>query len=151
MAVRDGQIDVAGEIRLAALPGAAAKLHQLSAALATDTSVVLTGANATRRKLNELNVGRFRVIAFATHGLAPSESGRAGEAALVLSSEGDKPDLLTASEIARWQLDADWVILSACNSAAGSEPGAPLLSGLAPVRATCWSRPGPCATMQPRG
>ncbi|GEN98747.1 hypothetical protein NSE01_05800 [Novosphingobium sediminis] len=131
LAVRAGQIDVAGVVRLAALPGAAAELRQLSTALTAGTSVVLTGADATRRKLNALDLGRFRVIAFATHGLAPSESGRAGEAALVLSSEGDAPDLLTASEIAQWQLNADWVILSACNSAAGSEPGAPQLSGLA--------------------
>jgi CHAT domain-containing protein len=131
LAVRSGQIDVAGVVRLAALPGAAAELHQLSAALATGGAVVLTGAGATRRSLNALELGRFRVIAFATHGLAPSESGRAGEAALVMSSEGEAPDLLTASEIAQWQLNADWVILSACNSAAGSEPGAPQLSGLA--------------------
>lgn len=131
LVVRAGQIDVAGMMPLAPLPGATAELRQLGAALTTGKTVMLTGADATRRKLAQLELDRFRVIAFATHGLAPSESGRAGEAALVLSSDGEKPDLLTASEIAQWQLNADWVILSACNSAAGSEPGAPLLSGLA--------------------
>ncbi len=40
--------------------------------------------------------------------------------------------LLTTSEIARLDLDADLVILSACNTAAaGAEPGAEGLSGLA--------------------
>lgn len=39
--------------------------------------------------------------------------------------------LLTASEIAQLKLDADWVILSACNTAAGDKPGATGLSGLA--------------------
>jgi CHAT domain-containing protein len=41
--------------------------------------------------------------------------------------------LLTASEIAQLRLDADWVVLSACNTAAGAsdKPGAEALSGLA--------------------
>jgi CHAT domain-containing protein len=40
--------------------------------------------------------------------------------------------LLTASEIAQLKLDADWVILSACNTASASgRPGAEGLSGLA--------------------
>jgi CHAT domain-containing protein len=38
---------------------------------------------------------------------------------------------LSASEIAQLKLDADWVILSACNTAAGSTEGAEALSGLA--------------------
>src|SRR6185436_963383 len=40
--------------------------------------------------------------------------------------------LLTASEISRLKLDADWVVLSACNTAApDGTPGAEGLSGLA--------------------
>jgi hypothetical protein len=38
---------------------------------------------------------------------------------------------LSASEIAGLKLDADWVILSACNPAAGEAKGAEALSGLA--------------------
>jgi len=38
---------------------------------------------------------------------------------------------LSASEIAGLKLDADWVILSACNTAAGETNGAEALSGLA--------------------
>jgi len=38
---------------------------------------------------------------------------------------------LLASEIAALKLDADWVILSACNTAAGGAEGAEALSGLA--------------------
>jgi CHAT domain-containing protein len=38
---------------------------------------------------------------------------------------------LSASEIAGLRLDADWVILSACNTAAGNASGAQALSGLA--------------------
>jgi hypothetical protein len=39
--------------------------------------------------------------------------------------------LLTASEVATLKLDADWVVLSACNTAAGDQVGAEALSGLA--------------------
>ena len=39
--------------------------------------------------------------------------------------------LLTASEIATLKLNADWVVLSACNTAAGGGEGAEALSGLA--------------------
>ncbi len=58
------------------------------------------------------------------------------EPALVLTPpvEGSEEDdgLLTASEIATHNLDADWVILSACNTAAADgTPGAEGLSGLA--------------------
>jgi CHAT domain-containing protein len=46
------------------------------------------------------------------------------------SAEDD--GLLTASEVAELKLDADWVILSACNTAAADgTPGADGLSGLA--------------------
>jgi CHAT domain-containing protein len=38
---------------------------------------------------------------------------------------------LTASEVAQLKLNADWVVLSACNTAAGEKPGAEALSGLA--------------------
>jgi CHAT domain-containing protein len=38
---------------------------------------------------------------------------------------------LSASEVAALKLDADWVILSACNTAAGGAQGAEALSGLA--------------------
>src|SRR5262249_49591660 len=39
--------------------------------------------------------------------------------------------LLTASEVAGLKLDADWVVMSACNTASGAGPGAEALSGLA--------------------
>jgi hypothetical protein len=39
--------------------------------------------------------------------------------------------LLTASEVAQLKLNADWVVLSACNTAAAEKPGAEAFSGLA--------------------
>ena len=78
---------------------------------------------------------------FATHGLLSGETemfaAAKAEPALILSppKTGSEEDdgLLTASEIAQLKLDADWVVLSACNTAAGESdrPGTEALSGLA--------------------
>ena len=76
---------------------------------------------------------------FATHGLVAGDLEKLAkgnvEPALVLSIP-DKPTdlddgLLFASEVAQLRLNADWVVLSACNTAAEEKPGAEALSGLA--------------------
>ena len=69
------------------------------------------------------------MVAFATHGLVAGELEGVSEPALVLTppAEGTETDdgLLTASEVAQLKLNADWVILSACNTdAADGTPGA---------------------------
>jgi CHAT domain-containing protein len=53
--------------------------------------------------------------------------------ALTIPSQPSELDdgLLTASEVAQLKLNADWVVLSACNTMAGDRPGAEALSGLA--------------------
>jgi len=79
------------------------------------------------------------VVHFATHGLVAGETAmfaeNRAEPALLLTppdtaSEEDD-GLLTASEVTALKLDADWVILSACNTAAGDSVGGDALSGLA--------------------
>jgi CHAT domain-containing protein len=61
---------------------------------------------------------------------------RRGEPALVLTPpklplEPSDDGLLTSSEIAQLKLNADWIILSACNTAAGKNIKSSALSGLA--------------------
>jgi CHAT domain-containing protein len=84
-------------------------------------------------------LANYRVVYFATHALVAGEVEKFAKAkaepALVLSIP-DKPSeeddgLLTASEVAMLKLNADFVVLSACNTAAGDKPGAEALSGLA--------------------
>jgi CHAT domain-containing protein len=80
------------------------------------------------------------VVHFATHGLLAGDTEamarREGEPALVMTppdrpENGNDDGLLTASEVMQLKLNADWVILSACNTAAGDKLGAEPLSGLA--------------------
>ena len=84
------------------------------------------------------------MLHFATHGVLAGESETIlkakAEPALLLNppNDGATPaeleeddGLLTASEVAQLELDADWVVLSACNTAAGEKGDAEALSGLA--------------------
>jgi len=75
-----------------------------------------------------------RVLAFATHGLVPGDLNGLTQPALALSSPtvvgGDEDGVLTMGEILGLRLDADWVVLSACNTAAGEGAGAEAVSGL---------------------
>jgi CHAT domain-containing protein len=75
------------------------------------------------------------VVYFATHGLVAGDVKGLGEPSLALTLPAKPTELddglLTASEVAQLKLNADWVVLSACNTAAGDMPGAEALSGLA--------------------
>src|SRR6185295_2886381 len=70
----------------------------------------------------------------ATHGLVPGDLNGLTQPALALSSPdvvgGTDDGLLTMEEILALKLDADWVVLSACNTAAGEGAGAEAVSGL---------------------
>src|ERR1700681_3876370 len=80
-------------------------------------------------------LGDYRVVYFATHGLLAGDVKGLGEPSLALTIPNQPSELddglLTASEVAQLSLNADWVVLSACNTAAGDKPGAEALSGLA--------------------
>jgi CHAT domain-containing protein len=77
----------------------------------------------------------YRVVYFATHGLVAGDVEGLAEPSLALTLPKQPTELddglLTASEVAQLKLNADWVVLSACNTAAADKPGAEPLSGLA--------------------
>ncbi|MFN7778670.1 MAG: CHAT domain-containing protein [Betaproteobacteria bacterium] len=82
---------------------------------------------------NAARLAQAEVVSFATHGLVAGDLGQ-GEPALVLAAplptEKGDDGLLTASEILALKMSADWVLLSACNTASpdASDPNG--LSGL---------------------
>ena len=81
-----------------------------------------------------MDLSHYRIVDFATHGLVPGDIDGLTQPALALTAPdiaGVKGDgLLTMSEILALKLDADWVVLSACNTAAGAGAGAEAASGL---------------------
>ena len=89
--------------------------------------------------VKQTKLDQYRIVYFATHALVSGETEQAAkgmaEPALVLSlpatATAFDDGLLTSSEVAQLKLNADWVVLSACNTAAADKPGAEALSGLA--------------------
>jgi len=122
---------------LAALPGTRAELQAMAQALGAPASALHLGAQATETSVKaSTDLAQAQVVIFATHGLLPHTLKGLQEPGLVLTppaaATAEDDGVLTASEAARLSLTADWVILSACNTAAADgAPGAESLSGLA--------------------
>lgn len=133
---RDGGIDVARLADLAPLPETAAELRALAGSLGAPETDLLLAADATETRLAERKLADYRVLAFATHGILAGEVGGLAEPGLVLSPETGgaigHDGYLSLSEIMALKLDADLVILSACNTgSADGRPRAEWMSGLA--------------------
>jgi tetratricopeptide (TPR) repeat protein len=134
---RGGGIDVDAVRALCPLPETATELHCVAESLEAGDAAIRTGGAATLTALRKEPLDRYRVIEFATHGLVAGElktdSGALTEPVLVLTPDDSAHDdgLLRASEIATLKLNADWVVLSACNTAAGDSLGGEAMSGLA--------------------
>lgn len=116
------------------LPDTAEELKSTAAALAVDPAQALhLGKEANERKVKTMDLSRYRFVAFATHGLIPPQLGLTQPAIALTAPEVagiDGDGLLTMEEVLALKLDADWVLLSACNSGAGAVEGAEAVSGL---------------------
>ena len=123
-----------GTASLPPLPHAARELRAMAASFPAADRRVLLADSATERAMKTLPLDRYGVIAIATHGLVNDAVPGLTEPALVLTpprTRGPLDDgLLTASEVANLHLRADWVILSACDTAGGSDPQGASYSGL---------------------
>jgi CHAT domain-containing protein len=117
------------------LPDTADELKAVAVALGAPASDIHLGKDASETAVKTAKLSDYRVIYFATHGLVAGEIKDVAEPALLLSLPAQPTalddGLLTASEVAQLKLNADWAVLSACNTVAGDRPGAEALSGLA--------------------
>jgi CHAT domain-containing protein len=117
------------------LPDTADELNAVAKDLGVSASDIHLGEDASETNVKRAPLADYGIVYFATHGLVAGDVKGVAEPSLVLSlpkqpSELDD-GLLTASEVAQLKLNADWVVLSACNTIAGDKPGAEALSGLA--------------------
>lgn len=102
---------------LSPLPGAEAEAQAIATLLNTKA---ITGAQGTETAIVE-KMPQARLIHLATHGLLDDTQGLGSAIALTPSSQDD--GLLTAAEILDMQLQAELVVLSACNTARGKVTG----------------------------
>jgi CHAT domain-containing protein len=128
-------VDRAELALLPRLPDTRPELLAVAKALAVDPATALyLGKAANEQNVETMNLSHYKIVAFATHGLVPGDVDGLTQPALALSAPevaGVKGDgLLTMEKIMALKLDADWVVLSACNTAAGAGAGAEAASGL---------------------
>ena len=124
--------------RLGPLPETRDEVLAIAKAMGADPERdVVLGAAVTRQRVKQADLSRTRVIAFATHGLLPGDFPGLTQPALALSAPpgvnaDDQPlqALLTLEDVLQLKLDADWVVLSACNTAAADGLGGEAVSGL---------------------
>ena len=124
-----------------ALPETRDELRAIAAALkAQPDRDLLLGDRATRdsvlasSKSGEL--ARKRVIAFATHGLMAGDLPNLNQPALAMAATADAENdplapLLKLDDVLGLKMNADWVVLSACNTAAADGRAEEAMSGLA--------------------
>lgn len=117
------------------LPNSSVELHQIASALGTGESSLLTGNSFSASGIMGKNLENYHIVYFSTHGLLPSRLKCFREPALVVSKppgEKETTGLLTSSDIAGLKLDADLVVLSACDTGGpGGQTGGESLTGLA--------------------
>jgi CHAT domain-containing protein len=145
---RGAQADVKQVRALPPLPETTDEVCAVARSIGAPASDLWLGARASEGNVKRLSqegrLADYRVVHFATHGLiagGPDALQRSlAEPAIVLTPPADETGaadlatddgLLTAAEVAALKMDADWVVLSACNTAAGGARGAEAFSGLA--------------------
>ncbi len=120
------------------LPETADEVRKVAALLHAGPEGVVLGRDVNEVTIKARDLSQYRVIYFATHGLLPGELRCQSEPGLALSPPETPPTstendgLLSSSKIAALRLNADLVVLSACNTGgSGGKFGGGALSGLA--------------------
>ena len=136
---RSGITNVAFVRRQTPLPETAYELCWVADHVGAAPEDILLGPDATETRFKAMSesgaLAQYKIVHFSTHGAMAGQMTGSYEPGLILTppKEATRQDdgYLTASEIASLRLDAEWVILSACNTAAGGSTSAEALSGLA--------------------
>lgn len=129
------RMDSAGLALLPRLPDTNEEIREIGKVLGADPQADLfLQARATEKTVLETDLSKRRVVMFATHGLVPGDLDGLTQPALALTSPevvpGGGDGFLTLDKVLGLKLDADWVVLSACNTASGDGAGTEAVSGL---------------------
>ena len=122
--------------QLARLQDTAEEINSIARVLKADPATdVFLGRAASEKNVKSGQLENRRIVMFATHGLVPGDLNGLTQPALALSApevtgNADEDGLLTMEEVLGLKLNADWVVLSACNTASGDGAGTEAVSGL---------------------
>jgi len=116
------------------LPDTSSEIEEIAKVEGAGPEDIFLNQRASVQQVMTMDLSNRKVIMFATHGLVPGDLNGLTQPALALSSPevtGNKDDgLLTMDKVIALKLNADWVVLSACNTAAGEGVGSEAVSGL---------------------
>lgn len=133
---KGGLADIAVLRNLASLPETEDELRDIAKVLNAGPEDIIVGSAANETAMKTLPLANYRIVTFATHGALAGELAGTSEPGLVLTpppaATAEDDGFLSLSEIAGLKLDADLIILSACNTGTSDgRPRAESLSGLA--------------------
>lgn len=104
------------------LTDTADELRRIAKLLGAKEDSLLLREAATEQRVKQSPLERYRILSFATHGVLAGELGKGIEPGLILTPPAEATEVddgfLSLSEVAELELSADWVVLSACNTAA---------------------------------
>lgn len=131
--------------QLSSLPGAEQEAKEIAALLKVQP---LIGKDATKKAILP-KLPQAKIIHLATHGLLDDIQGLGVPGAIALAPSGNDEGLLTASELLDLQLNAELVILSACDTGRGRLTGDGVIglsrsliaAGVPSVIVSLWSVP----------
>ena len=131
--LRGGIADVNKIRQFAELPKTADELRSISKYF--DKNDIYLEDDFNEKNIKSLDLDKYSVLSFATHGIVANELSNINEPGLITTPpiEGTQHNdgVLSSSEIKNLKLNAELVILSACNTAAGDgSSSAEGLSGL---------------------
>jgi CHAT domain-containing protein/Tfp pilus assembly protein PilF len=139
VALSGGAADIEQLKHLAPLPETAIELCLVANSFAPSKGDVYLGKEASEATIKSLSesghLEQYRMLHFATHGALAGQVRGSIEPGLVLTPPAAATPAddgyLSSSEISGLKLNADWVVLSACNTAGSEASNSEAFSGLA--------------------
>lgn len=133
---------------LSDLPASKDEVIAADAAVHDRSNTLLLGSNGTESAFKHADLSDYRIVHLAVHGFASKTDPNRSALVLLSDPSAGEDGFLQASEIVQLRLNADLVILSACNTAVGPVEGeegiatlsrAFLLAGAKGVVSTLWA------------
>ena len=131
--------------QLSALPGSEQEAKIIATLFNTQAII---GSQATKIFITQ-QMSKARIIHLATHGLLNEVKNQFMPGAIALAPSGDDDGFLTSGEILNLKLNAELVVLSACNTGKGELTGdgviglsrSFIIAGVPSILASLWSVP----------